>query len=606
MADQPDTALDREYAETAARVRRFLVSEYELEAALPSSSDYPPVKNDWRAVWRVHVPTPSGGAALLIALPKTFPDELPTVYLPGDVKEKDSGRTIPHLNGEREFCTFDRNEVRVNADNPEGIVVAVIERALKLMGEGVAGANRAEYLDEFEAYWEQGASLLALSLVGPSDEAKTVAGVTLSPPWKGRAVLFAGEESEARRWLASVGYRRETKSQPVLYLPLKDFGLPPYPATNGELYDRLRECDPEALRRLLGFLRRHPRPTCVLFSAPAGGGRRAMGAWWHPKFAHQVYRGVKGGRRQSNVIGGFPAGSHPADVELSMKYRAEKLTRAKVERVDQARLAERTAGAAPRVFEHPINVVGCGSVGSLAAARLAETGFVDRLRLVDFDRLGVENPGRHYCGMEDVGEYKTVATAGKIQRHFPHVRCETRESDVLNLLRTSPAALVPASLTLVCVGVLPVERRLNRIALSETGLATPHCYVWVEPHLYGGHALFVRRGAGGCFECAFDEAFLFERRVVRDPRGFSMREAGCRSNYLPYSGLDANAFVSGVIRFILGAVDSPENQAFSWAGDLEAARREGVALCPEWAGAPPFTSAVRKLAPKPSCPVCAA
>src|ERR1044072_2630698 len=332
MADQPDTALDREYAETAARVRRFLLSEYELEEAHPSSSDYPPVKSHWRAVWRVHVPTASREAMLLIALPKTFPDDLPTVYLPADVKEKVSGRTIPHLNGEREFCTFDRNDIRVNADNPEGIVVAVIERALKLLGEGVAGTNRADYQDEFEAYWEQGASLVTLSLVAPSEDAKTVVGIKLNPPWKGRAVLFAGEESEGRGWLASVGYRHEAKSEPVLYLPLKDFGLPPYPATNGELYYRLKELDPEALRRLLGFLRSHQRPTCVLFSAPAGGRKGAMGAWWHPKFVHRVYRGVKGGRRQPNVVSGFQAGNHPADVELSIKYRGEKLTRAKGDR----------------------------------------------------------------------------------------------------------------------------------------------------------------------------------------------------------------------------------------------------------------------------------
>lgn len=605
MADQPDTALDREYAETAARVRRFLLGEYELEEVPVSSSDYPPAKKNWRAVWRMPVRVLSGEAVFLIAVPATFPDELPTVYLPGDVTDNAAGRTIPHLNKDHEFCTFDRNEIRINADDPEGIAVALIERARKLLEEGISGANSTDYSDEFEAYWEQGVSLRAFSLVTPSDEPKTVVGVKLSPQWKGRAILFSEKESDGKQWLSSAGYGRETKSEPALYLPLKDLGLPPFPETNGELYDRLRECDPDALRRLLGFLRRHPRPTCILFSTPAGGGKRAMGAWWHPKFAHQVYRGAKGGKRHPNVVGGFSSGNHPADVELSIRYRGEKLTRAKVERVDQARLAERTAGTTPKVLEYPVNVIGCGSIGSLAAARLAETGLVNRLRLVDSDRLGTENVGRHYCGMEDVGEYKTIATGRKIQRHLPHVQCDTRQSDILDLLRTSPVALVPAALTLVCVEVLPVERRINRIALSETGMVTPHCYVWVEPHLYGGHALFIRRRAGGCFECAFDAAFLFRHRVVQDPREFSMREAGCRSTYLPYSGLDASAFASSVVRFLLGAIDSSDNLLFSWTGDLKAARRKGVVLGSEWADSPAFTPSVRKLEPNPSCPVCA-
>jgi hypothetical protein len=605
MADQPETILDSKYAEIAARVRRFLVSEYELEVVLPSSPAYPPPVSNWRAVWRIPAHTPSREATLLIAIPNIFPDELPTVFLLENVKEKDSGRTIPHLNGEREFCTFDRNEIRVNSDNAEGIVIAVIERALKLLEEGVSGVNRLAYLDEFEAYWEQDVTIEALSLVGPSDDAKTIVGIVLSPPWKGRGILFAENELMGKQWLASVGYKSKTKIQPVLYLPLLDFGLPPYPTTNGELYDRLTESDPAALSQLLAFLRRYPRPTCILFSAPASVDKRTMGAWWHPKVFHQTYRGGMASKRHPNVVGGFTSGSHPAAAELSIKHRREKLTRAKVERVDRVRLAERTTGTAPKGFDHPVNVIGCGSIGSLAAAHIVETGFVERLRLVDSDRLGIENIGRHYCGMEDVGEYKTKALANKIQRHFPHVRCDTTESDILNLFRTSPASLVPASLNIICVGVLPVERRLNRIALSEKGLATPHCYIWVEPHLYGGHALFIRRNGGGCFECAFDKEFLFKRRVLQNPHQFSMREAGCRSTYLPYGGLDANAFVAAVIRFLLSALNSSGNQLFSWTGDLEKARREGVALSPVWADAHSFTPSTQKLVPNPSCGGCA-
>lgn len=293
MADQPDTALDREYAETAARVRRFLLSEYELEEVPASSSDYPPAKKNWRAVWRIPVSVPSGESVFLIAVPATFPDELPTVYLSRLVTNNATGRTIPHLNKDREFCTFDRSEIRVNADNPEGIAAALIERALKLLEEGISGANSADYSDEFEAYWQQGVSLQAFSLVTPSDEPKTVVGVKLSPPWKGRAILFSEKKSDGKRWLSSAGYGRETNCEPVLYLPLKDFGLPPFPETNGELYDRLRECDPDALRHLLGFLRRHPRPTCVLFSTPAGSGKRAMGRGGTPNSPTKSTAGLR-------------------------------------------------------------------------------------------------------------------------------------------------------------------------------------------------------------------------------------------------------------------------------------------------------------------------
>jgi hypothetical protein len=129
--------------------------------------------------------------------------------------------------------------------------------------------------------------------------------------------------------------------------------------------------------------------------------------------------------------------------------------------------------------------------------------------------------------------------------------------------------------------------------------------VWVEPHLYGGHALFIRRGGRGCFECAFDEEFLFEDRVIRDPHNFSMREAGCRSTYLPYSGLDANAFVASAIRFVVAAMNTSGSQLFSWTGDLKAARRAGIALGSKWEDASSFSSSVQVLVPRLSCKVCA-
>lgn len=602
MADQPDIQLEREYATTTARVRRFILSEFDLQVLGKLAPGYPPYPNRWREVWQVPVLISSREMRLLIAIPKTFPDHLPIVFLPQDVKEQ--GRTIPHLNREREFCTFDRTEVRINSDNPEGIVLAVIERARKLLEEGILGSNQRDYLDEFEAYWEQGTADEALSLVTPVESVKNIVCLRLNRPWKDWGFLFADDETTGRHWLSSVGYKQNTKSAPALYLPLKDLGLPPYPSTNGELYDRLKEHDADALHSLLGFLGKRPRPTGILFSVPTDGTRRAMGAWWHPNYSHQVHRRRKH-KRSANISIEFKPDEHPVEVELSVKHRKEKLLRASVERVDQERLSVRTAGFMRDAYEQPLNVVGCGSIGSLVAARLAEAGMVSKFRLIDPERLAVENVPRHYCGMADIGEFKSNATANKISRHFPHIECETKQVDILDLLRTSPVCLVPTSLMLVCVGNLSTERRLNRLTMSAVGPGTPHCYVWVEPHLYGGHALFVTKGNGSCFECAFDKDLLFKHRVIKDTGQFSMREAGCRSTYVPYSSLYANEFVSAVVRFLINTVDRSENQILTWTGDLQAARHQGIAVVPEWESALSFSSFVRKLTPDPSCPVCA-
>jgi hypothetical protein len=602
MSGRLEQPLEAEYAAVTARVRRFVLAEYELRVLPKTTPVYPPGSNLWREVWEVSVPASAEKEeTLLLAIPRTFPDALPVVFMPGDVQAQ--GRTIPHLNGTRQLCTFDRGEIRVNADEPEGVVMAVIERAMTILAAGTSGANTGDYTDEFEAYWEQGAALKAVSLVEPGEEPKMVVGIKLNPAWAGRTYLFCDDEPSGKDWLAAVGYKSRRVVEPILYLPIKAFGLPPHPATNGALYERLKECDPEALGRLSEFLRGRGRPVGVLFSVPTGGGRRALGAWWHPGYSHQASRKPKqkGPQGAVNLVSELG----PVETELADKNRDGKLTRATVVRVDRNRLVTRTAGVAPPAFEHPVNVIGCGSIGSFAAALLAETGLVERMRIVDPERLDVENVARHYCGMSDVNEYKAVAAAAKIRRHFPHVGIDTRQADVLDVIRTYPSWLAPASLNLIALGDWAVERRLDRLRVRRDGGSSPHCYVWVEPHLYGGHALFLR-GGRGCFECAFGDAYRFSYRVVNDDRGFSLREAGCRTGYMPYSGLHATEFVSAVVRFLLGAIDSPSNLVFSWAGDLEAARRDGILLSPEWATAPPFSSLTRVLEADPACKVCSA
>lgn len=601
MADQHETVLECEYAAIVEQVRQFLQNKFDLEVLERTASGYPPYPNRWRAVWQVSVEVSSHDQRILIAVPKTFPDCLPVVYLPHELQE--SGRTIPHLNKEREFCTFDKSEIRLNADNPEGIVLRVIQRAQKLLGEGVTGFNRTDYRDEFEAYWGLTTAAQSLSLVGPSEgEARTIFVLTLNPIWKDWSFLFTEDDAVGRRWLVSAGYKNRPLIDRSLYLPLKSIGLPPYPQTNGALYDRLKDEDPEALRQLLDFLTGRTRATAVLFSVPAGN-KRVLGAWWHPKVVRSHNRRVSKNKKSSTKDDN-PGTRSLSEPQLILENRKGKLLCANVERVDHKRLFVRTTGDPPAIFTNAVNVIGCGSIGSLSAARLIDSGSVMKLCLIDPERLSVENVARHYCGMSDLGEFKTGATAAKIKRHFPQIVCETRETEVLDLMRTSPGSLEPASFSLIAVGEFSVERRLNRLAMAQTEHVVPQCYVWVEPHLYGGHALLVKKGKGGCFECAFDEMFLFKRRVIQDPEGFSMREAGCRSTYLPYSGLYAHQFVTAMIDFLLGAINSSENMIFSWTGDLETARHNGVTLSKEWTTAPSFSSFTRKIDTSSICPTC--
>lgn len=288
-----------------------------------------------------------------------------------------------------------------------------------------------------------------------------------------------------------------------------------------------------------------------------------------------------------------------------MHHKQAKLVRASVARVDKVRLFERTIGDISLAFEDPVNMIGCGSLGSLTAACLAQSGTADNFRFVDPQTLTPENVQRHYCGMADIEKLKVDATKSKLSAHFPHVSCETHAKDVLELVRTSPLALTPSSLTLVTVADIAIERRINQLFRNTSTFAQgPLCFLWVEPHLIAGHAVFMTAHTPGCFECNFNHELHFKHRVLSNAERFVRREAGCQTTFMPYSGLDANQFVASVTRFLIESIHADESRVFSWIGDIEYARRNGFALEEQWESAQPFSAHVSVLQPNSACAVC--
>lgn len=600
-----DSQLESYYVAATNRARRFVASRFMLEECALTSPDYPKTTNAWREVWRVRVTELNGGQDFILAIPPTFPDRLPKTYLPSSTVE--ALKQIPHLDTKRFLCTFDEVTAKPNADNPGAVAVSVLERAISVFREGVSGTNHADYSEELQAYWGLGVNSIALSLLEPDTAIADAVMLSLQPRWRDYSYLFAPTEDSGNKWLNAVGCASKVEAQTIPFLHLETLGDAPLPRTNGDIYRLLRQQDGSYLKRLTSYLQHSRRPSAVLFSAPTGDNGRMIGAWWHPKIAHEVNRGPGHDRSYQHVVPGFRAGSNRVAVvgELSVRHQQAEILRTVVERVDRSRLFERTVGAVQPALEHKVNMIGCGALGSNSAASLAQSGTVNCFRTIDPEKLQSENVQRHYCGMSDIGEYKAEATARKLRAHLPHVECDPHATDVLELLRTSPTVLVPTSLTIVTVGDIAVERRLNRLFKNASAFGdAPLCFMWVEPHLLAGHALFLQRDQVGCFECAFDEHFHFKNRVLKNPASFSRREAGCQSTFIPYSGVDAMQFVSAATRFLIRALKSPQNSIFSWVGEIEEARARGVELEPQWEQASSFSSQTAELIPNTTCTIC--
>lgn len=606
MDDQPErppeSYLESYYAGVAAKVRRRVASAYPLEICLPSSPDYPKPASRWREVWRVYSSVPGDeGDELLLAIPTAFPDELPVAYLP--VGAVPAG--IPHLDRKRLLCTFDATETAPNSDRSEDMALAVIARAWQVWQSGASGANTGDYADEFSAYWAQEIGSACLSLVRIDGCPREVTQIAVSPPWNVFGAMFAESEDPGKRWLASVGYTGQTSARPALYLPLEDLGLPPYPATNGELYDLLNRRSPQSLSLLLKFLRRHTgRPAPVLFSVESGDGR-AAGAWRHPRFAPSFTVSGPNGFRNVRGVRGFRPGSHPVALELDVLNRDEPLEKLAVSRVERERLTERTSGHPAEQWNGPVNAVGCGSLGGFIADGLARSGRPGSLRLVDPEVLSPENTLRHCCGMSEIFQPKAEAVGRKILRAFPHMRCEPVRENVLDLLRLQPACLADGAMTVAAIGNLAAERRLNALSRSAGHPLTRYlCFTWVEPYMYGGHALLLRADRPGCLECLLDESLVFRHRILTDPARHLKREAGCQSSYTPYGGADLTTFAAAVTRWLAGSGETDAPALLSWTGDLQRAAAEGIPIAAEYMGMQPFSLTVRTVTPNPDCLVC--
>jgi hypothetical protein len=593
------TAVDTAYVAATDRARRTVAAAYDL-VELPASVLRPEAASRYRVVWQVSLEDETLPVAhLLIAVPWTFADELPDVYVPETVTR--DGARIPHLDRFGQLCTFDDSGAFPNPDQPGEAVCAVIERAVQLLREGVAGTNIGDYADEFEAYWRDGAArpLAAIADVAATGPHRRIVVLPFVSPLGLYTRLFAESDAAAIAFAEAIGRAPEKPApEPALYLHLDAITGAPNFTTNADAY-RLVGRTAGAREALLAFLRDVPRPSRVLFSLPIANDR-VFGAWVHPRYGTDINRG-KHSHRVMGQVRGFRPGHLTPQVELTSVCAGLVVDRVVVRRADAARLALRTAGATVVSTDSPsVNVIGCGSLGGFVADTVRQI-VPARLRLADPEDMEVHNVPRHLCDLTAVGTNKAHAVRTAIRRSDPHVEIEAYDKDVLELLRATPQALTGATHTFVATAAIAVERRLNALA-RELDLGTV-VYLWIEPHAIAGHAVVVPGAGRGCFECLLDAQLHMNVWVLADPEQYERADAGCRGAYVPYSGLDAQMFARTITRTAL-AVSGDRPRVLTWVGDIDRARREGWKLSDGWVDAAAFTMHDVPLVPRTGCATC--
>jgi len=537
---------------------------------------------------------------IIIAIPYNFPDALPKVVIP-DPYFSDL-YPIPHLDAKQVLCIFDSNQAHPNALDPIGVIKETIQKARQLIYAGKNKLNISEYMDEFESYWGQESTNQYLSLIKLTDAPKIIEAISFHHPSWGDKILFADSRVDGQKWILQVGGKISNKRKKALYLPVQSLGIPPFPRNNRELYLRLRDSSYNSLKPLLEFLNRDKRPSLVFFSIPYGDSN-VIGVWEHGKNILISTSAFKGKKKKKVGLKGFRLDRKNAKLELVRDFGDLKLLKHTIRRVDKDYLFIR-GGDGSVENNLRVGIIGCGSVGSHIARSLADIG-VEEFLFVDNDILTFDNIARHVCGASDVGEKKVEALKRLITSHFPNCKVACYSEEILRLLVSYESILNNCNFSVVAVGHLPSELRINKL-MQERIIEKPVLFVWVEPYLAGAHAVWIDPTKKGCFQCLFDERHRFIQSVLANPEEFTKREAGCQSTFVPYGALELKRFIYELMLFLRDVLSGKvqENTVFTWLGNIEEQRLNKRKISSTWVAADSYSIRIRAIRERSNCKGC--
>ncbi len=215
-----------------------------------------------------------------------------------------------------------------------------------------------------------------------------------------------------------------------------------------------------------------------------------------------------------------------------------------------------------------VTLIGCGGLGTVAAAYLAGTG-CGRLRLVDADRVDISNLHRQILYREaDLGQPKARALADALSRlnSDGEYRAEVTQATAENL----PQLIADADLVLDCCDNFPTRYLINAAcAKRRVGLVSAAA-IRLEGLLL---TLLPGRVDHACYQCVFPDH-------IHAPAAETCQDAGVLG---PSVGVMASLQATQAITILTGRGDF--NRLWRWDARQGEVRR-------------------LSLTPDPACPVC--
>lgn len=501
--------------------------------------------------------------AFHIIFTSQFPLEFPKIFLSQDSYERT--KYIPHVDNNRLVCTYDSEISSTNPNDPAGIVVECLRKTKSIVLDGMSGQNHSDFNDEFKAYWEEKYNKEkdlpqnVLSLINEIKDEEKLRLLCLKKSIRNYHYVIHSSNETAERFKEFLGeYNFEYSEIGMFYLGGFSQNKPPFDLKNKDVLNFVKSLGEGTFLKYKAFINNKEYPKLIVCEKFFGKKSFIFG-WFHKTI--------------NTNINGFRPGALKPFRALSTIQSNDSVNRITTDVYTMERLDNRTSGVNRIDSKKEFSIGGVGSIGSNLVYFLNSINTPD-FKFIDTDKLRLENIQRHLLGFEYIGSYKTKALKDYIQSNNPLQRVSTKEGLIIDVIKNELEFLNESDYIFMCIGKANIDNWVCR-SLKEGFIKKPLFIIWVEPFLCGGHCIYLHP-SNPEFEKYFEEE-LFKFNVIDSSeyklgnKKLSLREAGCQTTYIPYSGTNVISFLSSLFPFISSIIDKnkTESVAYSWIGNID-------------------------------------
>jgi len=526
-------------------------------------SDFDSIIDVWEVDTEIHHENKCIRLFFQISFEKQFPFDFPKIYLSPDSFEKI--KYIPHVDNDRLVCTFDSEIASTNPNEPAGIVVECIKRAKSIIMDGLTGVNQCDFDDEFKAYWEgkygkeKHLPKTVLSLINTLQNDSLVKLICLKNPIQYyKYVLHTSDILSIRFKEFLAEYKVEFHEADVFYLKNFTEKSPPFTFKNRDVTKLVKDSNIEQLKAFETFINKSEYPKLVICKKQFPHKEYLFG-WFHSHL-------------KTNANGYRPGKFKPFNAFSTIQSN-DIVERISTDVFTRERLENRTSGIDKLENEKCFAIAGVGSIGSNLLFFLNSYNSPE-FRFIDRELIRLENIGRHLLGFEYIGVNKTKALKDYLLKNNPLQKVSTKEVSVIEVIKDDIDYINEADYFFMSIGKANIDNWVCQ-SLVEGRITKPIFIIWVEPFLCGGHCLYLHPSNPDYKKYFEDDLFKFnviDREEYKiGNNNLSLREAGCQTTFIPYSGANVISFLSALFPAISSIIasNSTKSTSYTWHGNVE-------------------------------------